>query len=88
MFSGIEGIIIVKARQDPVGNLLNNKLFVAFTFLPKPKNAIWMFFHIVDVLSGMGVLFGGESDGKAGFYFMCVHSEGKFAIVMPFRIVC
>jgi hypothetical protein len=74
MFSRIEGVIIVKSGENPVRYLLDYKFLVGFTFFSKPKYSIWMLFHVIDVLPGALVLVAGESDGKAGFYFVCVHS--------------
>jgi hypothetical protein len=75
VFSRIEGVIVVETGQNAVSYLLNHKFFVGFALFSKPEYPIWMFSHVIDILPGVPILLAGKSDGKAGFYFMCIHSN-------------
>ena len=71
-----------------MGSLFNNQFLVSFAFFSEPEHPIGVFLHIIDILPGAGVLLAGKGDGEAGFYFVCIHSNEKITIVMPFAIYC
>lgn len=83
VFAGCNGIVVVKAGKNPVGDLLDHQFFVGFTFLSTPKNTVRVPFHVVDILPGTVVLFIAESNGEAGFYALCIHSPQEFTILVP-----
>ena len=95
MPSRAEGIIVIEAGKDPVGNLLDDELVVALTLFSPPEDPVRMPFHVFDVPSGVLILFLAEFDRKAGFDFLSVHNCARLQYlcrfeppILPKRAMC
>lgn len=83
MSSGIQRIVVVEARKNAVTDLLDDQLLVCFPLFALPEDAARVTFHVVDIILCAIVLIICKGDREAGSNFLCIHSDSKFAILMP-----
>src|SRR6186713_3324448 len=70
-----------------MGDLLDDQLFISFPMFALPEDTAGVTLHIIDVILCAIVLIISKGDREAGSNFLCIHSDVKFAIVMPVELL-
>ena len=86
MSAGIHRIVVIEARQNAVGDLFDDQFLIGFSSLALPEDTAGVALHVFDVILCAIVLIIFKGDREAGSNFLCIHSDVKFAIVMPVEL--
>src|SRR5690606_27321583 len=78
--SRAERIVVVKPGEDPVGDLFDDQLVVAFALFSAPEYPVRMALHVFYIALGVLILVFTEFDGEAGHHFLCVHNMADYNI--------